>query len=90
MNFKLCVCLFWQPEDKYKQTVVPGSEYEVSRTAYKDNRTFYTVKKDGREQERNAKDVHSLLLKDGIDLEQNRFLILQVSTRTSGFIPCST
>ncbi|XP_055958455.1 structural maintenance of chromosomes protein 4 [Patella vulgata] len=54
-------------------TVVPDSELVVSRTAYKDNTSNYSV--DGRKV--TYKEVAALLRKCGIDLDHNRFLILQ-------------
>jgi len=54
--------------------VVPNSQIVVSRTAMKDSSSYYEVngkrKKFG--------DVASLLREKGIDLDHNRFLILQV------------
>lgn len=54
--------------------VVPNSQIVVSRTAMKDNTSYYEIngkrKKFG--------DVASLLKEKGIDLDHNRFLILQV------------
>ncbi|XP_072474702.1 structural maintenance of chromosomes protein 4 isoform X1 [Notamacropus eugenii] len=58
-------------EDGYD--VVPGSGFCVSRTAYRDNSSAYHI--DGRK--RSFKDVGSLLRGHGIDLDHNRFLILQ-------------
>jgi len=53
--------------------VVPGSEFLVSRTAYKNNTSKYQV--DSRTS--NFNDVGILLRSHGIDLDNNRFLILQ-------------
>lgn len=53
--------------------VVPNSEFVVSRTAFKDNSSFYTI--DGRRVQ--FKEVAKLLRGSGIDLDHNRFLILQ-------------
>lgn len=47
----------------------------VSRTANKDNSSFYQL--NGRKVQ--FKEVGTLLKKHGIDLDHNRFLILQVS-----------
>jgi len=54
-------------------TVVPGSEFIVTRTANNDNSSKYTV--DGKTSTYNA--VGTLLKGHGIDLDNNRFLILQ-------------
>ncbi|VDD88634.1 unnamed protein product [Enterobius vermicularis] len=53
--------------------VVPGSQFKVSRTAYKDNSSKYFY--NGKAMQ--FKDVAKLLRQVGIDLIHNRFLILQ-------------
>ncbi|XP_076435848.1 structural maintenance of chromosomes protein 4-like [Babylonia areolata] len=58
-------------EDEY--TVVPDSKIVVSRTAFKDNTSAYSV--NGKRA--NYKEVATLLRASGIDLDHNRFLILQ-------------
>ncbi|CAG9792341.1 unnamed protein product [Diatraea saccharalis] len=54
-------------------TVVPNSEIVVSRSAFKDNSSFYTL--NGRRVQ--FKEVAKMLRSHGIDLDHNRFLILQ-------------
>jgi structural maintenance of chromosome 4 len=54
--------------------VVPDSTLAVARTAYKNNSSKYTI--NGRAS--NYKEVQMLLKGRGIDLDHNRFLILQV------------
>ncbi|KAH9041388.1 RecF/RecN/SMC N terminal domain-containing protein [Lactarius pseudohatsudake] len=54
-------------------TVVPNSTLAVTRTAYKNNTSKYTI--NGRAS--NYKEVQTLLKGRGIDLDHNRFLILQ-------------
>ena len=54
-------------------TTVPGSEFSISRTAFKDNTSVYRV--DGKK--KTVKQIKSRLKDEGIDLEHNRFLILQ-------------
>ena len=54
--------------------VVPGSKFVVSRTAFADNSSYYRVD----EKKCTYKDVAKLLRGSGIDLDHNRFLILQV------------
>lgn len=54
-------------------TVVEGSRFVVSRTAFKDNTSFYEV--NGKRCQ--FKEVAVLLRQKGIDLDHNRFLILQ-------------
>ncbi|CAM9576403.1 unnamed protein product [Ectocarpus sp. 12 AP-2014] len=58
-------------EDDYEE--VPGTELVVTRTAYKDNHSKYEV--DGKT--KTFKEVGALLRKRGVDLDNNRFLILQ-------------
>lgn len=58
-------------EDDYE--VVPGSEFIVSRTAFKDSTSKYKV--DGKNS--TYTEVGQLLRKHAIDLDNNRFLILQ-------------
>lgn len=53
--------------------LVPDSEFVVSRTALKDNSSYYEL--NGRRVQ--FKEVGMLLKKHGIDLDHNRFLILQ-------------
>ncbi|KAN0127918.1 RecF/RecN/SMC N terminal domain containing protein [Lactarius tabidus] len=54
-------------------TVVPNSSLAVARTAFKNNSSKYTI--NGRAS--NYKEVQTLLKGRGIDLDHNRFLILQ-------------
>lgn len=54
--------------------VIPNSKFCVSRTAGKDNSSTYHV--NGKKA--TFKDVGTLLRSHGIDLDHNRFLILQV------------
>ncbi|XP_066266590.1 structural maintenance of chromosomes protein 4-like [Branchiostoma lanceolatum] len=60
-----------KPGDDFE--VVPGTKFVVSRTANKDNTSAYYV--DGRRMQ--FKEVAALLRGHGIDLDHNRFLILQ-------------
>ena len=55
--------------------VIPDSQFSVSRTANKDNSSFYSL------QNRRVqyKEVAKTLRDKGIDLDHNRFLILQVN-----------
>ncbi|KAI0368918.1 RecF/RecN/SMC protein [Pilatotrama ljubarskyi] len=53
--------------------VVPGSKLVVTRTAYKNNNSKYSI--NGRAS--NYSEVQTLLKSRGIDLDHNRFLILQ-------------
>ncbi|KAF8492752.1 RecF/RecN/SMC [Russula emetica] len=54
-------------------TVVPDSNLAVARTAYKNNSSKYTINGHAS----NYKEVQTLLKGRGIDLDHNRFLILQ-------------
>ncbi|XP_013380461.1 structural maintenance of chromosomes protein 4-like [Lingula anatina] len=58
-------------DDDYE--VVPNSNFVVSRTAFRDNSSYYQV--DGKK--KTYKEVATLLRGSGIDLDHNRFLILQ-------------
>ncbi|XP_046393575.1 structural maintenance of chromosomes protein 4 [Ischnura elegans] len=60
-----------QPGEGYD--VVENSQFCVSRTAFKDNSSFYQI--NGRRVQ--FKEVGTLLRSHGIDLDYNRFLILQ-------------
>lgn len=53
--------------------IIEGSEFTISRTAFKDNSSYYCID-DKRVQ---FKDVSNRLQSHGIDLRYNRFLILQ-------------
>ncbi|KAJ7589585.1 RecF/RecN/SMC [Mycena floridula] len=53
--------------------IVPGSDLSVARYAYKNNNSKYTINGRGS----NYKEVQALLKGRGIDLDHNRFLILQ-------------
>ena len=61
-----------QPGDGFD--VVPSSQFVVGRTAFKDNSSYYTV--NGKKMA--FREVSVLLKEAGIDLDHNRFLILQV------------
>ena len=54
-------------------TVVPGSEFSVSRTAHANNTSAYHVN----DRKVTWGDVATLLKGKGVDLDNNRFLILQ-------------
>ncbi|XP_070213062.1 structural maintenance of chromosomes protein 4-like [Littorina saxatilis] len=58
-------------EDEF--TVVPDSQLVVSRTAFKDNTSSYSINS----KRATYKEVAALLRGSGIDLDHNRFLILQ-------------
>ena len=57
-------------------TIVPNTTLAVARTAYKNNSSKYTIN----ERASNYKEVQTLLKGRGIDLDHNRFLILQVGS----------
>lgn len=54
-------------------TAQPGTEFFISRTAFKDNSSFYTIN----DRRVHFKEVGKLLKSHGVDLDHNRFLILQ-------------
>ena len=58
--------------------VVPNSDFTIKRTAYKDNSSEYHI--DDRKVQ--FKEVGELLRACGVDLDHNRFLILQVKLKT--------
>ena len=64
-----------QADDDFE--VLPGSELTISRTANKNNKSDYFV--DGKKS--NFKEVTDLLKEKGVDLNNNRFLILQVCSK---------
>ncbi|XP_043503060.1 structural maintenance of chromosomes protein 4 isoform X2 [Polistes fuscatus] len=53
--------------------VVPNSEFVISRTAFKDNTSYYELNK----KKVLFKEISKLLRSHGVDLDYNRFLILQ-------------
>ncbi|KAG5323636.1 SMC4 protein, partial [Pseudoatta argentina] len=53
--------------------VVPGSEFVISRTAFKDSSSYYELNK----KKVQFKEIAKLLRYHGVDLDHNRFLILQ-------------
>nr|XP_033323654.1 structural maintenance of chromosomes protein 4 [Megalopta genalis] len=53
--------------------VVPNSEFSVSRTAFKDNSSHYELNR----KRVQFKEISKLLKSYGVDLDHNRFLILQ-------------
>ncbi len=55
--------------------VIPESHFTVSRTAHRNNSSDYYID----EKKSNFTDVTKMLKSKGIDLDNNRFLILQVS-----------
>ncbi|KZC12771.1 Structural maintenance of chromosomes protein 4 [Dufourea novaeangliae] len=60
-----------KPEIDYD--VFPNSEFIISRTAFKDNTSYYELNK----KKVQFKEIGKLLRSYGVDLEHNRFLILQ-------------
>lgn len=62
--------------------VVPNSKLVVARTAYRNNKSEYTI--NGRAS--NFTEVTTLLKDRGIDLDHKRFLILQVLSDTYALI----
>ncbi len=58
---------------------VPGTEFTVSRTAHRNNSSSYYIGA----RKSSFGEVTDLLKGKGIDLDNNRFLILQVSTHAA-------
>lgn len=68
-----------QEGDDYE--VIPDSKFCVSRTACRDNSSTYYI--NGKK--KTFRDVGMLLRSHGIDLDHNRFLILQVGVNQTDF-----
>jgi structural maintenance of chromosome 4 len=64
--------------------VIPNSSIVVTRTAYRDNKSKYTINGSSR----TYTEVRNLLLAKGIDLEHKRFLILQASLASDSSEQC--
>ncbi|XP_044758906.1 structural maintenance of chromosomes protein 4 [Coccinella septempunctata] len=64
--------------------IIPGSEFVVTRTAMKDNSSYYTLNGS----RVHFKEVAVLLKKHGIDLDHNRFLILQGEVEQIAMMKC--
>jgi structural maintenance of chromosome 4 len=62
----------WQEGQEYE--AVPGSQFSVARTAHRSNQSDYYIN----DRKAPPKDVTEKLKGHGIDLDNNRFLILQV------------
>ncbi len=56
--------------------VVPGSQFSITRTAHRSNQSDYYIN----DRKVSPKDVTERLKGNGIDLDNNRFLILQVGS----------
>lgn len=63
------------PDGTYR--TVEGSEFVIAREAYRNNASLYTID----ERRVHFKEVCALLKKHNVDLDHNRFLILQVSSK---------
>lgn len=60
-----------KPDDSFE--VIPNSQFYIQRTAFKDSSSWYSI--NGKRSQ--FKEVARLLRSHGIDLDHNRFLILQ-------------
>jgi structural maintenance of chromosome 4 len=72
-NFILKLIHFFL-KSPHKFEVLPDSKFTIKRSAYKDNSSEYFV--DNRKVQ--YKEIQQLLIGCGVDLDHNRFLILQV------------
>lgn len=72
-----CWFLHLQEGDDYE--VVPGTEFTVTRTANRNNTSDYYINN----KRVSVKEVTTMLKEKGIDLDNNRFLILQVRAHAS-------
>ncbi|XP_044009833.1 structural maintenance of chromosomes protein 4-like [Aphidius gifuensis] len=73
---KCSVTVYFQKiidRDNDKHDVVPNSDIVISRTAFKDSTSYYELNG----QRVHFKEIGKLLRKEGVDLDHNRFLILQ-------------
>lgn len=61
------------PDGTYR--TVEGSEFVIAREAHRNNSSYYTINN----RRVHFKEVAALLKKHNVDLDHNRFLILQVS-----------
>jgi structural maintenance of chromosome 4 len=68
---KLCDAFHIQENDSYE--VVPGSDFVLTRVAFRDNSSKYYLDNRGS----TFTEVTKILKAKGVDLEHNRFLILQ-------------
>jgi structural maintenance of chromosome 4 len=65
-----------QDDERYE--VVPSSSFTISRTAHRNNASAYFIN----DRKSNFTEVTDLLKGKGVDLDNNRFLILQVRPGT--------
>lgn len=65
-----------KPDGSYD--FVPDSAFVISRTAFRDNSSYYEINK----KRVHFKEVAKMLKQHNVDLDHNRFLILQVSVST--------
>lgn len=63
----------WQGDESFE--VVPNSEFVISRTAMRNNSSNYYINS----KKSSFSEVTDLLKSKGVDLDNNRFLILQVN-----------
>lgn len=70
------------PDGTYR--TVEGSEFAIAREAHRNNASYYTIN----DRRVHFKEVAALLKKHNVDLDHNRFLILQVSTIFFRLILC--
>lgn len=79
----LIIALIQPGPDAY--TVVPNSDLVISRVAFSNSTSKYKI--NGRST--NREEVTTLLKGKGIDLDHNRFLILQVGSRRFPLRTCT-
>ena len=72
LKIEYIINIFQPGDDDYD--VLEGSKFSVSRTAFRDNSSFYRIN----DKKSTYREVAILLRGSGIDLDHNRFLILQV------------
>ncbi len=70
----VCVCVFVHTQEGEEFEVIPGTEFTIARTAHRNNTSDYYIN----DRKASTKEVTDKLKGHGIDLDNNRFLILQV------------
>lgn len=73
--FIIIIFFFLQNTQETGFVAIPGTEITITRTAFKDNTSFYTLNN----KRVKFKEIATILKTNGIDLKYNRFLILQVN-----------
>lgn len=81
MNIVVCKLCLQSLQDDGTFEAVPGSDFVITRVAFRDNSSKYYIN----DRASNFTEVTKKLKGKGVDLDNNRFLILQVR-----FLTCSS